>query len=126
MNRRRLSVLGLRVAAFDQRSAAPPPKTADPIYASPEWSRLIAAIIRRRGRRCEDPLCARAAMGLAPPTRVFGDHIIELRDGSAPFDERNIMLRCGACHTRKTAAARAERTRRAPEPPLPRTDPDAR
>ncbi len=118
-----IATLAPRVAAFDQRAAPPPPKTADPIYSSPEWARLIATIIRRRGRRCEDPLCARGQMGLAPPPRVFGDHIIELRDGGAPFDERNVMLRCGACHTRKTAAARAERTRRRPEHPIAKDGP---
>ena len=65
------------------------------------------AIIRARGRICEDP-------DHDPDTprtghRIFGDHIHELRDGGAMFDARNIMLRCGSCHSRKTAAERAKR-----------------
>jgi MFS family permease len=35
----------------------------------------------------------RAYAQLQPPTRAFGDHILELRDG-APFDKHNLMLRC--------------------------------
>jgi 5-methylcytosine-specific restriction protein A len=27
--------------------------------------------------------------------RLFGDHIVELRDGGAPLDKRNLTLRCG-------------------------------
>ena len=84
----------------------PPAKAPDPFYLSPEWRALMAEIIAERGRRCEDPVCERTA----PPSRVFGDHIVELADGGAPLDKRNVMLRCGACHTRKTAAARAART----------------
>ena len=42
--------------------------------------------------------------------RVFGDHIIELKDGGALLDGRNVMLRCGSCHTRKTFEERAKRS----------------
>ena len=84
-----------------------PPKKAAPLYASPEWRSLIASIIAERGRRCEDPAHdpARPRAGV----RLFGDHIRELADGGALLDRRNIMLLCGACHSRKTAAARARR-----------------
>jgi hypothetical protein len=63
----------------------PRPKTAAPIYGSPEWRSLIAGIIRERGRRCEDPKCktpGRTGM------RVFGDHIRELGDDGALLDPR--------------------------------------
>jgi hypothetical protein len=43
---------------------------------------------------------------------VFGDHIVELRDGGAPLDPANVLLRCGRCHTTKTVAERARRTAR--------------
>jgi hypothetical protein len=99
--------LATRLRLLEQRSALPPPKVADPFYLSPEWRALLAEIIAERGRRCEDPGCRR----LTPPTRVFGDHIVELRDGGARLDKRNVLLRCGACHTLKTAATRAARTR---------------
>jgi hypothetical protein len=95
-----------RFRLLEQRTALPPAKAVDAFYTSPEWRALMAEIVAERGRRCEDPQCRRAT----PPTRVFGDHIVELRDGGAPLDKRNVMLRCGSCHTRKTAEARAART----------------
>ena len=46
----------------------------------------------------------------APEGRMsLGDHIRELQDGGALLDPRNIMLRCGSCHTTKTIAERAKR-----------------
>lgn len=82
-------------------------KRAAPFYLSPEWQSLMHSLIAERGRRCEDPEHdpARPSTGM----RVFGDHVVELADGGAPLDARNILLRCGSCHTRKTAAARARR-----------------
>ena len=91
---------------LEQRTALPPAKLAGAFYTSPKWRRLMAEIIAERGRRCEDPQCQRTS----PPSRVFGDHIVELRDGGAPLDKRNVLLRCGSCHTRKTAESRAART----------------
>lgn len=104
----RLTLLGSRVGKADQR-LQPRPKTADPVYSSPEWRALIAAIIEHRGRRCEDPRCktpGRTGM------RVFGDHIKELQDGGAVLDPRNVMLRCGSCHSRKTNEEKAKRMAR--------------
>lgn len=84
-----------------------PTKKALPFYQSAEWKALMASIIQARGRRCEDgdhdP--ARPRDGI----RIFGDHIIELKDGGAPLDPKNVRLCCGSCHTRKTGAARAAR-----------------
>jgi 5-methylcytosine-specific restriction protein A len=101
----RLTMLGSRVGKVSQR-IQPRPKTADPVYHTPEWRALIGAIVEQRGRRCEDPQCktpGRTGM------RVFGDHIRELQDGGALLDPRNVMLRCGSCHTLKTNAERAKR-----------------
>ena len=92
---------GLRT--MDARTIKVADKRADPFYLSPEWRKLMAQIIAERGRRCED--CGRTN------TRIFGDHVHELKDGGAQLDKRNVRLRCGSCHTRKTAAARAERLR---------------
>ncbi|MET4601071.1 5-methylcytosine-specific restriction protein A [Bradyrhizobium sp. JR4.1] len=105
MKQPRLTLLGSRVSKVDQR-LAPRPKIADPVYSSPEWRALIATIINQRGRRCEDPKCktpGRTGM------RVFGDHVQELRDGGALLDPRNVMLRCGSCHSRKTNEEKAKR-----------------
>ena len=102
----RLSMLGNRTAVLDTCSAKPAPKRADPFYLSTEWRALVAEIIRERGARCEDPCCRYPGhTGM----RVFGDHIVELKDGGAPLDKTNVMLRCGSCHTRKTNAERARR-----------------
>ena len=41
---------------------------------------------------------------------MYVDHRVELKDGGAPLDRRNVWLLCGSCHTRKTVAERARRT----------------
>lgn len=85
---------------------AQPAKRADPFYLSPEWRALMDRLIAERGRRCQDPECNTPNR---VPSRIFGDHIIERRDGGADLDPSNVLLRCGSCHTRKTAQARAQR-----------------
>jgi 5-methylcytosine-specific restriction protein A len=105
----RLKLLGGRIGRLDTRIAHPPRKTADPFYLTPEWRRLMDRIIAVRGRRCEDPQCE--VPGGRRACRLFGDHVVELKDGGAPLDPKNIMLRCGSCHTRKTLQARADRMR---------------
>ncbi len=110
-----LTNLRPRLGSLDTRIARQPPKTADPFYLSPEWRALMGAIIAERGRRCQDPSHQGAH---ERGTRVFGDHIIELKDGGATLDRRNVLLRCGACHTRKTIAARAARMSRITTPEI--------
>jgi 5-methylcytosine-specific restriction protein A len=100
-----------RIPEIETRSVVPALKRTDPFYLSPEWRAFIADIVRKRGKRCEDPHCQNPG---GHPRRIFGDHIIELRDGGAPFDESNIRLLCGSCHTRKTIEARTQRMRRRP------------
>lgn len=108
----RLRALTPRVRVADTRSARPPAKTAARFYLSPEWRTLIARLIGERGRRCQDTQCK---MPWRRGIRVFGDHVKELEDGGAPLDPDNILLRCGSCHTRKTAEARAARQARRSE-----------
>jgi 5-methylcytosine-specific restriction protein A len=103
----RLTTLRPRVSMASQR-LTPRPKTAAPVYTSPEWRSLITKIIVQRGRCCEDPACKTPGR---TGIRVFGDHIKELQDGGALLDPRNVMLRCGSCHTTKTIAERAKRMR---------------
>lgn len=102
----KLRSLGSQVTVLDTRAARPPAKTAAPFYLSREWRTLMAAIVAERGRRCQDPQCKTPGR---TGIRVFGDHIVELRDGGAELDRANVLLRCGSCHTRKTAAERARR-----------------
>jgi 5-methylcytosine-specific restriction enzyme A len=95
----RLTTLRPRVAMASQR-LTPRPKTAAPVYSSPEWRALIAAIIEQRGRRCEDPACQSPNHGAGG--KVYGDHIVELQDDGALLDPDNVLLRCAPCHGRKT------------------------
>src|SRR4051812_36510820 len=84
-------------------------KQADPFYTSAEWKALMRQIIKARGRRCEDDRhdMANAREGI----RLYGDHVIEIKDGGARLDPSNVLLRCAPCHGRKTAEARVARAR---------------
>ncbi|MCK1536864.1 MULTISPECIES: HNH endonuclease signature motif containing protein [unclassified Bradyrhizobium] len=104
----KLRVIGqkLRPPARNARIAVRP-KEALPFYLSPEWKALMRQIIKARGRRCED-----TKHDVAKPrdgVRLYGDHIVELADGGAKLDPRNVMLLCATCHGRKTAETRAAR-----------------
>lgn len=103
----KLRCLGSKLQPGVRIKVALPAKKADSFYLSPEWRALMDGIVRLRGRRCADPMHDPAKTRTC--RRVFGDHIRELKDGGAPLDPSNIMLRCGSCHTRKTAAERARR-----------------
>jgi 5-methylcytosine-specific restriction protein A len=104
-----VKAFGPKVKTLNTMRVALPEKKAEPFYLSPEWRALMKHLIQVRGRRCED-----AGHDPSKPRigiRIFGDHIVERKDGGAELDPRNIMLRCGSCHTRKTAAERGKRLR---------------
>lgn len=92
-----------------------PQKQVDPFYTSPEWRALVDDIkqerwpqlLATRGHCCEDPDCtARHTSG----GRIFFDHLLERRDRpDLALVKANILGRCGASHSKKTAAARAKR-----------------
>ncbi|MBA15556.1 MAG: HNH endonuclease [Sphingomonas sp.] len=83
------------------------PKRADGFYQSAAWRDLVRDIKAQRGNFCED-------CGADGKTRrLFGDHVIEVKDGGALLDPENIRLRCSPCHGRKTARVRADRAVRA-------------
>jgi 5-methylcytosine-specific restriction enzyme A len=109
----RAVVLGAPVRTL---GAAPAVKRALDFYGSAAWKKLLREIIAERGRRCEDVNCRTPHRGEG--RRIFGDHVVELKDGGAPLDKRNVLLRCAPCHGRKSAAereARAGREARAAE-----------
>jgi len=102
------------VGVRDFRVLKPEPKAADPVYLTPEYRRWRETVIARAGRRCEgaDERTGRRCEKAEPQHRMFADHVVEVRDGGALFDPANGRCLCGSHHTRKTAAARAERLRR--------------
>src|SRR6266403_2151771 len=84
-----------------KRVGSDTPRSTKPtlsFYKTREWTQLVAEIIRERGRHCENIECAREGI----LTRIFADHIIEIKDGGALLDKKNIKLLCGSCHTTKT------------------------
>lgn len=107
-----------RLAVADTRAIKREAKAALPFYLSPEWRALMKSIIKARGRRCERPECRRSHDADGKAVRIFGDHIIELRDNGAPLDPTNIMLLCGTCHANKTVAARVARAGSSPDEPV--------
>ena len=103
----KLRTIGHKLKPSERVKIRQPEKRVDSFYHSQEWRALIDGIIRQRGRQCQD-----AQHDSSKPRtgrRIFGDHIIELKDGGKPFDPANILLRCGSCHTKKTLIQRAER-----------------
>jgi 5-methylcytosine-specific restriction endonuclease McrA len=96
-----LQVQRSSLASLDLNTAKLPAKQRQAFYGSAEWRALVAILRSARGDRCE--VCGRTG------TRMFADHVVELQDGGAALDIRNLMLKCGACHGRKTAIERARR-----------------
>jgi 5-methylcytosine-specific restriction enzyme A len=92
----------------------PPPKLVVPFYRQPEWREFSAGMLRARGRMCYDP--EHPAGVPRHGHRIFCDHITELKDGGAPFDPKNILLRCSSCHVLKTNRERARRYQARPVP----------
>lgn len=106
--RPRLTMMKPRLPTMDTRRVKPPPKTADDIYSTPEYRQWRATVIGRANGRCQDPRCKARHW---PGQRLFADHIVELRDGGAPFDPTNGQALCSSAHQYKTARARAARAR---------------
>jgi 5-methylcytosine-specific restriction protein A len=103
----RIRTLSARIGTLDTRSCAPPPKTAAPIYQTPEYAEWRSTVIDRAHGYCQDPQCKTPNR---KPSRLYADHVKELRDRpDLAFDPANGLARCGSCHTRKTAQERAKR-----------------
>lgn len=92
-----------RLAPLDETRST---KRAASFYLSPEWRAFRDQLIKERGWRCEDPKCETPR---GPWKQIYGDHIHEIADGGAKLDRLNVMLRCGACHGRKTRDEKAKR-----------------
>jgi 5-methylcytosine-specific restriction protein A len=101
----RLRNLQSRIAIIDTQTAKPAPKVADALYSTPEYRAWRNKVITRALGRCQWPGCTRAE------PRMFADHIIEVKDGGAPYDPTNGQCLCGRHHSLKTARVRAARQR---------------
>lgn len=117
----RVVTLAPRLATADLRTARPAEKTADPHYLTPEHRAWRAIVIGRAGGRCEevDALGHRCEASEANGDRMFADHVVELKDGGAPFDPANGKCRCGRHHTLKTNVERERRHAAAAPPSAP-------
>jgi 5-methylcytosine-specific restriction protein A len=100
----RLTALGSRLSRPAPR-LAPPAKTADPFYLSPEWRALKA-------RRRLDPDYYQARARLKPGEWLVLDHDREIRDGGARLDPTNTQWLTSSEHNAKTARERAKRAQR--------------
>ena len=99
-----LKTIPSRIKPAQQTRAKPLPSEGGvgrAIYSSAEWTAFRNAIVQERGRRCEK-------CGAVGP--VIADHIVEIRDGGAIYERRNIQLLCRRCHNSKTAQAAIERS----------------
>lgn len=106
----RIARLGTGIARLDQRTAAAPPKTADPFYLSAEWNAARAKALQRAGFRCEQVVeGVRCPRGRKTRDRLIVDHIVERRDGGADLDQNNLQCLCFSHHGMKTAVARSTR-----------------
>lgn len=99
----RLKAAAPRLSAAKPR-LVPAPKVRAPIYAdSGEYRGWREEVMRLSGHRCR--LCGRRN------GRLFADHIVEIKDGGAPYDPANGQALCGSCHTKKTVKERNKRMR---------------
>jgi len=87
-----------------------PDKIKDPVYNTPAFRIWRATVLKRAGYRCE----AKDAYGLRctrayPGSRMYADHITELRDGGSLIDISNGQCLCASHHEIKTLAQRSRR-----------------
>ena len=101
-----LPTLRSRIGLVDLRTAAVPPKVAEPFYSSAAWIALRDRVRLEADGRCQAEGCGRGER------RMYVDHIVELKDGGAPLDRANVQLLCASHHTAKTTSERARRTAR--------------
>jgi 5-methylcytosine-specific restriction endonuclease McrA len=93
------SVVAIRGDAM-ARSVKP---TLD-FYGSAAWKEVRLEVQRACKRTCQR--CRK------PDTRIYVDHIVELKDGGAPLERSNLIGLCAVCHGRKTADEKAKRSGR--------------
>lgn len=109
----KIKMLKPLVPRGDGRTVIPPTRvsqgTSDPVYNDERYKVWRKAVVANAGARCEAIDNGFRCTKRAPESRLFADHIVELRDGGLPFDPANGQCLCGRHHSLKTAKARAER-----------------
>ena len=105
----KLRTLAPLVRTLNTSTTKLPPRRIDPVYSTPEFQRWRAQVVERAGYRCEAIDNGYRCSKARPDHRVYADHIIELRDGGAPFDLNNGRCLCASHHELKTIAVRAKR-----------------
>jgi 5-methylcytosine-specific restriction protein A len=66
------------------------------VYQSAEWFKLTNELKKLK------PFCVRCGVR---DQKLYGDHVIELKDGGAALDPNNIQILCAGCHGTKTKEA---------------------
>jgi 5-methylcytosine-specific restriction protein A len=105
----KLRTLSPLVRTLDTRTTRLPRRPIDPVYSTPEFQRWRAHVVARAGGQCEAIDHGFRCTKARPDHRVYADHIIELRDGGAPFDLNNGRCLCASHHELKTMATRTKR-----------------
>lgn len=107
-----------RVATIDTSIAQPPAKVREDYYGTPAHKAWATAVKDRAGGKCQDP----AHKGPRLVCKGVADHVLERRDRpDLQLDPGNGLYRCWSCHTRKTVAERARRSRSERPAPLERS-----
>lgn len=78
------------------------PKVSASIYRDPRWIEL-------RKQRRRDPDYREALKRCGKGERVILDHVVEIKDGGAPFDAANTQWLTFSEHQAKTAREKARR-----------------
>ena len=110
----KLRTLAPRVRTVDTRTTRLLPPS-DPIYNSREYRSWRAMVIAQAGGRCEALVNGYRCTKATPHSRVFADHIVELKDGGSLTDPNNGMCLCFSHHQIKTVQARKVRLSRTVE-----------
>lgn len=93
----------------------PRAKQKSSIYSTPEFRKWREFVIQQAGGRCQHiDENGRRCPRTSPSSRMFADHIVELKDGGAPFDAANGQALCGSHHTLKTVEERTKRMHAVP------------
>lgn len=82
------------------------PAPTDSVYTTTRWKRLARRVI------LEEPTCRIRTRCNGDPSTV-ADHIVEVRDGGAPFDRANLQGACGRCNVSKGQYAAQRRRQEA-------------